>query len=59
MNERKIKLEKKINELKHEIKERKKDAYYSDSWEQSAQIREDIECKEKELAKLEKELETL
>ena len=45
-----------IKALKEEIKERKQDLYYADSFEQSAQIREDIENIEKKLAYMEKKL---
>lgn len=51
-----INLEKEIQTLKHTIEERKKDLYYSDSFEQSTQIREDIENIEKKLAILEQKL---
>jgi|GEM_PF-3227179 single-strand binding protein len=33
----------KIAKLKREIEEREKDLFYTDSWEQSGQIRADIE----------------
>jgi len=49
-------LEKEINTLKNTIEERKKDLYYSDSFEQSAQIKEDIENMEKKLSVLEQKL---
>lgn len=45
-----------IKTLKEEIKERKQDLYYADSFEQSAQIREDIENMEKKLAYMERKL---
>lgn len=45
-----------IKALKEEIKERKQDLYYADSFEQSAQIRKDIENIEKKLAYMEKKL---
>lgn len=48
--------EKEIYNLKNTIEERKKDLYYSDSFEQSAQIREDIENMEKKLFVLEQKL---
>ena len=32
-----------IAKLKSEIEEKEKDLFYTDSWEQSGQIREDIE----------------
>lgn len=51
-----VNLEKEIQTLKHTIDERKKDLYYSDSFEQSAQIREDIENMEKKLSVLEQKL---
>ena len=47
-----------IKTLIEEIKERKQDLYYADSFEQSAQIREDIENMEKKLAYLERKLYT-
>ncbi|WP_369713020.1 hypothetical protein AB8B23_00770 [Leptotrichia sp. HSP-342] len=51
-----ITLGKEINTLKNTIEERKKDLYYSDSFEQSAQIREDIENMQKKLSILEQKL---
>lgn len=51
-----VNLEKEIQTLIHTIDERKKDLYYSDSFEQSAQIREDIENMEKKLSVLEQKL---
>ena len=51
-----VNLEKEIQTLKHTIDERKKDLYYSDSFEQSAQMREDIENMEKKLSVLEQKL---
>lgn len=47
-----------IKTLKEEIKERKQDLYYADSFEQSAQIREDIENMEKKLDYLERKVYT-
>ena len=47
-----------VKALKEEIKERKQDLYYADSFEQSAQIREDIENMEKKLAYLERKVYT-
>jgi len=49
-------LEKEIQTLKHTIEERKKDLYYSDSFEQFTQGREDIEHMEKKLFVLEQKL---
>jgi len=47
-----------VKALKEEIKERKQDLYYADSFEQSAQIREGIENMEKKLAYMEGKLST-
>ncbi len=52
------KIKSSIKTLKEEIKERKQDLYYADSFEQSAQIREDIENMEKKLAYLERKVYT-
>ena len=49
-------LEKEIQTLKYTIEERKIDLYYSDSFEQSTQIRGDIENMEKKLSVLEQKL---
>jgi hypothetical protein len=56
--ERNDKTENDIKALKNAIEERKADLYYADSFEQSAQIREDIENMEKKLAFLEQKLST-
>ncbi|EJP18905.1 hypothetical protein HMPREF1142_1810 [Peptostreptococcaceae bacterium AS15] len=54
--ERNDNIENDIKVLKEKIKERKLDLYYSDSFEQSIQIREDIENMEKKLAYMERKL---
>ena len=50
------KLESEIKKLQQDITERKLDKLYSDSWQQSTQIEEDIENKENKLEILEKQL---
>ncbi len=54
--ERNDNIENDINVLKEKIKERKMNLYYADSFEQSAQIREDIGNMEKKLEHLEQKL---
>ena len=56
--ERNDKTENDIKTLKNAIEERKADLYYADSFEQSAQVREDIENMEKKLEYLEQKLST-
>ena len=42
-----------LEELMNNLKNREEDLYYSDSWEQAAQIRKDIARIKSEIARLE------